>query len=145
MKTYECPSCGEEVSKVALHHCSLEQGRKDDAGKDPWGLLPFDAVREIVRVLAFGRGKYGARNWEAGMDWSRPFDAMMRHLTAWWQGESKDWETNTSHLANAGCCLLFLLAYEIRGIGKDDRPTRLPHADHKSATEFESYAKASSE
>jgi hypothetical protein len=99
-------------------------GRKDDHHKDPWHLLPFDAVRCIVVVLAFGARKYAPRNWENGMDWSRPFAALMRHLTAWWEGEKVDADTGFSHLWHAGCCVLFLIAYEIRGIGRDDRPVR---------------------
>lgn len=99
-------------------------GRKDDTGKDPWSLLPFDAIRAIVKVLAFGAQKYSERNWEAGMAWHRPFDACLRHLTAWWEGEKADPETGFSHLWHAGCCLLFLIAYEIRGVGNDDRPQK---------------------
>lgn len=64
----------------------------------------------------------GNRNWEKGMDWSRPFSALHRHLEAWWNGENHDPETGYSHLWHAGCCILFLIAYERRGIGKDDRP-----------------------
>lgn len=109
----------------------MEEGRKDDSEKLPWGLLPFDALNEIVKVLLFGKTKYGARNWERGMDWNRPFDALMRHMTAWWQREDRDQETGTSHLANAGCCLLFLLAYEIRGIGRDNRPHPLHEVSDK--------------
>lgn len=100
----------------------MSEGRKDDQGKDPWDLLPWDAVRAIVKVLMYGRAKYSARNWEKGMDWSRPFAALIRHLTAWWEGENTDPETGFSHLAHAGCCVLFLLAFELRGIGRDDRP-----------------------
>lgn len=100
----------------------MSEGRKDDTGKDPWDLVPFDALRGIVKVLRFGAGKYAPRNWEQGMDWSRPFSACLRHLTAWWGGERKDPETGFSHLWHAGCCILFLIAYEIRGVGKDDRP-----------------------
>ncbi|HZX81677.1 MAG TPA: dATP/dGTP diphosphohydrolase domain-containing protein [Lysobacter sp.] len=98
-------------------------GTKYDEGKLPWHLLPFDAIRAIVSVLAFGAAKYAARNWEAGMDWSRPYAALMRHLTAWWLGERKDPETGFSHLWHAGCCVLFLIAYELRGAGNDDRPS----------------------
>jgi hypothetical protein len=97
------------------------EGRKDDGGKLPWHLLPSDAVEEILKVLAFGAAKYEPRNWEKGMAWSRPFAALMRHMWAWWRGEKADPETGLSHLAHAGCCLLFLLAYEQRKIGKDDR------------------------
>jgi hypothetical protein len=30
------------------------EGLKYDNGKDPWHLLAFDAIRELVKVLAFG-------------------------------------------------------------------------------------------
>lgn len=128
-----CETCAYSLGEIlcpSLPVCNdLDQwtprgGRKDDGGKDPWGLLPFDAVRAIVKVLAFGAKKYSERNWEAGMDWHRPFDACLRHLTAWWEGEAADPETGYSHLWHAGCCVIFLIAYEIRGVGKDDRPNK---------------------
>jgi len=64
----------------------------------------------------------GERNWERGMAWSRPFSALMRHVWAWWRGQETDPETGYSHLAHAGCCVLFLLAYQLRRVGSDDRP-----------------------
>lgn len=100
----------------------MSEGLRYDEGKHQWGLLPFDAVRCIVKVLDYGSKKYAPRNWEAGMDWSRCFNSLLRHLTAWWEGESKDPETGFSHLWLAGCNILFLIAYELRGVGKDDRP-----------------------
>jgi len=101
---------------------NLKVGTKYDQGKDPWHLVPTDAVRAIVKVLAFGASKYEERNWEKGMSWSRVYAALLRHLLAWYEGENKDPETGYSHLAHAGCCILFLLAYELRGVGADDRP-----------------------
>lgn len=98
------------------------EGVKFDNGKDPWHLLPFDALRAVVCVLAFGAAKYGARNWEAGMAWSRCYAAALRHLTAWWEGAGRDPETGYSHLWHACCCVMFLIAYELRGTGEDDRP-----------------------
>ncbi len=100
----------------------MSEGKKFDTGKLPWHLLPPDAVEQIVAVLEFGAKKYGDRNWEEGMAWSRPFSALMRHMWAWWRGEDRDPETGLSHLAHAGCCILFLLAYERRNIGVDNRP-----------------------
>jgi len=99
------------------------EGRKNDSGKDPWHLAPFDAFRAIVAVLRFGADKYAPRNWEQGMDWSRPFSAMQRHLTSWWEGEKADPETGMSHLWHVGCCAVFLIAYEIHKVGNDDRPS----------------------
>ena len=98
------------------------EGRKDDTGKLPWHLLPGDAIEELVKVLQFGANKYSDRNWEAGMEWSRPFSALMRHMWAWWRGEDTDKETELCHLAHAGCCVLFLLAYSVRNKQGDDRP-----------------------
>jgi hypothetical protein len=46
----------------------------------------------------------------------------MRHLSAWWQGEDKDPETGMSHMLHAAWNALTLVAYELRGIGEDDRP-----------------------
>ncbi|GGA05711.1 dATP/dGTP diphosphohydrolase domain-containing protein [Dyella caseinilytica] len=97
-------------------------GVKHDGGKAPWNLLPWDAVRCIVHILAFGARKYKERNWEQGMDWSRVFAGLHRHLASWWEGEKADPETGKSHLWHAGCCILFLIAYELRSKGRDDRP-----------------------
>lgn len=73
----------------------------------------------------------GARNWEKGMSWGRVFGALMRHLWCWWGGKGPttksflfgdlDDETGYSHLWHAGCCIAFLIAYEERGVGEDDR------------------------
>lgn len=106
----------------------MSEGRKDDAGKLPYHLLPPEYLEGTVKVLAFGAGKYGDRNWERGMAWSRPFAALMRHMWAWWRGEVRDPETGMSHLWHASCCLAFLTAYEARAAGLDDRPSRLASA-----------------
>lgn len=98
------------------------EGRKDDQGKLPLELLPTDALEAVAEVLRVGRDKYGARNWEAGMAWSRLYAAALRHLWAWWRGQDGDPETGLSHLAHVCCCALFLLAYHLRRHGADDRP-----------------------
>lgn len=115
----ECPFCRDATRRGAS-----AEGRKDDAAKDRFELLPGDALRAIAVILTLGAAKYGDRNWEKGMKWSRVYGALQRHLNDWWQGEALDAETGKSHLAHAGCCLLFLIAYEIRSVGEDDRPKR---------------------
>jgi hypothetical protein len=113
------------------------EGIKHDQQKIRWDLVPFDAVNEIAKVLTFGAEKYAARNWEKGMDWSRAFGALQRHLTRWFHGQDKDKETRLTHLANAGCCLFFLLAWELRKVGRDDRPKLDPKVlEHMDSTEF---------
>lgn len=55
------------------------------------------------------------------MDWSRVYGAMLRHQNAWWRGEDTDPESGRSHMWHVACCAAFLLTYEMRGVGRDDR------------------------
>ena len=99
----------------------MSEGKKFDDGKPTFDLLPYDALAAIQKVLDFGAAKYEPRNWEKGMAWLRPWNACMRHLWAWARGEKSDPESGYSHLWHAGCCILFLIAYELRNVGTDDR------------------------
>ena len=106
-------------------------GTKFDQDKVRYDLLPSEFLEATAVILTFGAKKYGERNWEKGMTWGRPFAAMMRHLWAWWGGKGPssknflfgdtDSETGRSHLWHAACCLAFLITYEERNIGTDDR------------------------
>jgi hypothetical protein len=98
------------------------RARKDDDSKPPHHLIAPEMPDALANVLGFGARKYAPRNWELGMEWSRPFSALMRHMWAWWRGQAVDPETGMSHLWHASCCLMFLVAYESRGTGTDDRP-----------------------
>lgn len=99
----------------------MADAKKFDEGKTPWELLPMDALEEVAKVLQFGATKYDAYNWTKGMDHSRLVGAACRHLLReWWCGRKTDEETGLSHLAHAACCILFLLAYELRGLGTED-------------------------
>lgn len=100
-----------------------EVGRKDDHEKLPFHLIPPELLETVAHVLKFGASKYSERDWEAGMDWSRVFAALQRHMWAWWGGQDKDPETGFSHLWHAATNLAFLTAYEQRGVGRDDRPS----------------------
>lgn len=108
------------------------EGRKDDSDKVRFELIPPELLFAVGEILTFGARKYADRNWEAGMKWSRVFGALMRHMWCWWGGAQPtgknfvfgdlDMETGKSHLWHAGCCLAFLISYEERRIGTDDRP-----------------------
>lgn len=99
----------------------MNTGIKHDFGKARLDLLPFEAITEIAKVLEFGATKYSAHNWRGGFVWSRTFAALLRHLWAFWRGEDKDPETGLSHLAHAGCNILFLLTFALEKTGTDDR------------------------
>lgn len=114
---------GEHFVEETMDGQTLIGGAKKDDGKPRWELLPYDAVEGAVHILTFGAKKYDARNWEKGIAYGRVFGAIMRHLWKWWHGENIDLESGRSHLDHALCELLFLSAYEKRGLTEfDDRP-----------------------
>lgn len=92
-------------------------GRKDDAdrrAKPRWSLLPLRAVAVVVDVLEYGTRKYSVDGWRNVPDArTRYYDAAVRHLVAWREGEPADPESSLPHLAHACCSLLFILALEL--------------------------------
>jgi hypothetical protein len=90
-----------------------EPGRKFDAGKLDYTLVPFEGLEEIIKVLMFGAQKYDRHNWKHVDNAQQRYTAAaFRHMAAHAKGEKNDPETGLSHLAHAGCCVLFLLALE---------------------------------
>jgi hypothetical protein len=116
----ERDSSGSEAGAGEL----VKVGVKYDIGKVGVHLLPPEPLVEIARVLDFGAKKYAAYNWTNGINYSRVYGAALRHLWSWWRGEDLDPETGLSHLAHAGCCVLFLLQYTKNRKTFDDRPVK---------------------
>lgn len=71
-----------------------------------YGLIPPGPLRALAEH--FGRnserfgGKYPDRNWERGYSWSLAYDALLRHLQAWWAGESLDYHSLTDEQVEMG-------------------------------------------
>lgn len=102
-------------------HDEKKQGKKFDDGKPAMELLSTKALIEIARVMGYGKDKYGAQNWRAGLNWSRLIGAAFRHLSAFNDGEDLDPETGLSHIAHLSCCAMFLLEYIKTHSELDDR------------------------
>lgn len=94
-----------------------EEGRKDDAGKLRYDLIPALALKEVVAVLTHGANKYGDENWKKLKDSQRRYmAASMRHGEAVRQGELFDNETGLHHLAHRICSDMFRLQLLMEGI-----------------------------
>ena len=104
---------------------SASEGRKNDSGKLRMDLIPPEAVEALAAVLTMGAAKYNDRNWENGFAWGRSCAALQRHFWAWMRGEDKDPESGLSHMAHVLCNAAFLVTFEARKVGTDDRPKRL--------------------
>lgn len=97
---------------------------KKDGGKRRVDLLDPAWLLGTADVLEFGANKYAAHKWAEGMDWSRVYGALLRHMLAWWSGEEIDPETGLSHMYHASCCIMFLSRYatDPKYAEYDDRP-----------------------
>jgi len=92
-------------------------------GKMRYSLLPFIAIREIVKVLEFGATKYKEGNWlkKPGFKYSNFINSYTRHFELWLFGEDNDKESGIHHAAHMAINSIFLLTYVLTGIGEDDR------------------------
>lgn len=111
-------------------------GRRFDQGKVPMHLLPFIALKEIAKVLAFGEKKYGAWNWAKGMKWSRVESPLQRHYEKYQRGLDLDEESGLYHTAHIACNALFLLTFQLLGLGEDDRHTMMTKQEEEKQKEL---------
>ncbi len=90
-----------------------------------WSVLPFRALTGAALALLSGSMKYGRHNYRPmGVRASVYFDANMRHMTAWWEGEDMDPDSRLCHVDLAIAGLLVLRDSMMEGNWNDDRPPR---------------------
>ncbi len=118
---YQWSSHVSECREYAKLKTENTSATKHDSAKPDLSMLPYSSLTQIVLVMEFGKKKYGRDNWRKGMNWTRLSSAALRHLFAWIGGEDKDPESELSHLAHAGCNILFLLEFLLTKPELDDR------------------------
>jgi Domain of unknown function (DUF5664) len=87
------------------------------------GAIDPSALMRVAEVAGYGGQKYARYNFLKGYRWSLSYDALQRHLHAFWGGEYIDEESGLPHLAHAAWHCLALIAFNERGRGTDDRPS----------------------
>jgi hypothetical protein len=93
--------------------------------------VPASGTAEEALAFLEGALKYGRYNWRVkGVRASIYYDAMLRHLAKWWNGEDRDQRTFVHHLGSARACANILLDAERQGVLVDDRPPRAATAGH---------------
>jgi hypothetical protein len=111
----------EEIAKEV----KKDTNPKDSIGvkKVPMSGMPAPVLMECGLVKLHGDLKYGRYNWrDAGVRSSVYYDACMRHLMAWWEGEDLDPDSGVHHLAHAMTGLAVLRDSQLQGNCNDDRP-----------------------
>lgn len=119
LKQETTPSTKEEKELLV----EPSKGVKNDSGKIEWSYLPIEPMNEVLKVLMLGDRKYPSPdgcNWKAVPNArKRYYNAALRHLTSWYNGEKTDPESGYNHLAHAVTNALFLLWFEIKGYPED--------------------------
>lgn len=102
---------------------------KDALGinKAPMSCVPTTVLHEMGIGMLEGALKYGRHNYRAvGVRASVYYDAAMRHLNAWWEGQDIDPESGLSHITKLLTSIAVLRDSMIRGNLEDDRPPSTP-------------------
>lgn len=100
---------------------------KDAVGinKVSFSVIPANVLGEVAVALTEGALKYGKHNYRGvGVRSSVYYDASLRHLMAWWEGEDIDPESGLSHVTKAITGLMVLRDCMMRGNFTDDRPPK---------------------
>lgn len=102
---------------------------KDSVGvkKVPFSTVPAPVLAELGLAMLEGARKYGRHNYRAvGVRTSVYYDAVLRHLTAFWEGQDTDPDSGLPHITKAIACLTVLRDSQLVGNVVDDRPPSYP-------------------
>jgi hypothetical protein len=95
--------------------------------KAPMSTVSAPVLAEIGVAMLEGACKYGRHNYRvAGVRASIYYDATLRHLMAWWEGEDIDPDSYMNHITKAITSLVVLRDAMIQGKVEDDRPPASP-------------------
>lgn len=100
---------------------------KDAVGirKVMMSVVPWGVIMELAVAMLEGALKYGRHNYRpAGVRASVYFDANMRHLADWWEGQDIDPDSGLSHVIKAIASLTVLRDSMMTGNWIDDRAPR---------------------
>lgn len=86
----------------------VDQADRFNTGKLNWGLVDFDSLEDMVKVLSFGAKKYSPHNWRKGLGTTEICESLIRHLQAYLRGEDLDPESGLSHIGHIQCNAMFL-------------------------------------
>ncbi len=91
--------------------------------KAPLHLNPAGSLVDMAWVFNLGAEKYGAYNWRQNSVSATVYvAALLRHVHAWYDGETIDPESGMSHVAHAMACAAIILDAQHTGNLIDDRP-----------------------
>jgi hypothetical protein len=87
-----------------------DQGARFNEGKPQlsFAVLGREVLAGEAAVWERGAKKYARGNWLKGMSWTQSADSLLRHLSAFLNGEDNDPETGLPHVDHIVCCAKIL-------------------------------------
>lgn len=114
--------------KCRINNMKKKQSNPKDAlgiQKAPLHCVPCGPLMELGLAMMEGGRKYGTHNYRrVGVRASVYYDALMRHVMAWWEGEDIDPDSGLSHLIKAMACIVVLRDSMLKENWIDDRPIK---------------------
>jgi hypothetical protein len=94
-------------------------GRRADAGKLRYDLIPVGPLAELARVYTLGAIKYTDDNWRGGIAYESCLSSMMRHVEKWRAGETID-PDGQHHMASVAFWAFAIMQFDRDG--QEGRP-----------------------
>lgn len=128
---------GRQVEGQWLDYAHVKDSNPKDgigATKAPLSTLSMPVIYEMALAMLDGACKYRRHNYRiAGVRLSVYYDAALRHINKWWEGEDLDLDyvneagetvigSGLPHLAHAMACLMIIRDGQLTGLATDDRP-----------------------
>lgn len=113
------------IAEVPRQRPVSETGGEKEASNTSYSSMPWDALRALAEHYHAGQAKYpndpvtNQPNYRKGYPMSLSFEALHRHLSAYWMGETLDPETQTNHMLAVAWHALNM--FTLTGSDWDDR------------------------
>jgi hypothetical protein len=136
MNNSNCERCGarplephrfwcDKMRDVPQEESEKPSNPKDAVGirKAPLSTVSAPVLAELGVAMLEGARKYGRHNYRViGVRASVYYDATLRHMMQWWEGEDVDEDSGLSHVTKAIASLVVLRDAMIQQKFVDDRP-----------------------
>ncbi len=99
----------------------MQTASKNDQEKPDLSLLTKVFLDEVAKAMMVGEKKYGRYNYCKGHNTSQLIAALLRHATAYFNGEEHDPIDGQHHLGSVGACVNMLLRQQELGTLTDNR------------------------
>jgi hypothetical protein len=124
----DCPNAHTPAQNNAAPPAATKPSNPKDAlgiKKASLSCVPAPVLFEVGIGMQEGACKYGRHNYRAiGVRGSVYYDAAMRHLMSWWEGEDIDPDSGLNHITKAITSLIVLRDAMIQNKFSDDRPPK---------------------